>query len=76
MASGELLKELLPTMHKPRLVSSVQDLIPPPISNSCFRSSSVQLQNKVPYGRNLDCIINKTGYKDPNHSPLGDRINP
>lgn len=67
MASGELLKELFPAMHKPRLVSAVQDLIPLPSSNSCFRPSSVELQNKGTYGRNLNGTINKIACQEPSH---------
>lgn len=76
MASGDLLKELFRAMHKPALVSAVPDLIPPPFSNSHFRPSPVELQNKGTYGRNLNCTINKVACKEPNHSPLCDRIHP
>lgn len=76
MASGELLKELFPAMHKPRLVSAVQDLILPPLSNAYFRPSSAELQNKGMYGRNSNYTINKIACKEPNHSPLCDRIHP
>lgn len=63
MASGEL-KELLPTMHEPRLVSAMQGLLLPPFSNSCFRPSSAKLQNTVPRGRNVNRTINKRACKD------------